>query len=102
MKHSLEHIAKVMGSNSKVDNSTIEYLVLDSRKINSPATSLFFALKGPQRDGHHFITDLYKKGVRSFVVSESVQASAFPDAQFIKVKDTLKALQELAAWHRSQ
>jgi alanine racemase len=100
--YSLDHIATVVGSNSKVDNSKIEHLVLDSRKVYSPATSLFFALKGPRRDGHHFINDLYKKGVRCFVVSESVQASTYPDAQFIKVKDTLKALQELAAWHRSQ
>lgn len=102
MKYSLDHIAKIVGSNSRVDNSTIEHLVLDSRKIYSPATSLFFALKGPRRDGHHFINDLYKKGVRSFVVSENVRTSAYPGTQFIKVKDTLKALQELAAWHRSQ
>lgn len=102
MKYPLDHIASIMGSASKVDSTPVEHLVLDSRKIYSPATSLFFALKGPRRDGHHFIAELYRKGIRSFVISEKVQASAYPDAQFIRVKDTLRALQQLAAWHRQQ
>lgn len=36
------------------------------------------------------------------MVSEAVQANAYPGAQFILVKDTLKALQQVAAWHRKQ
>ena len=54
----------------------IDYLLLDSRKVYSPASSLFFALKGLRRDGHQFIAELYKKGVRSFVVSEEQDASS--------------------------
>jgi alanine racemase len=102
LKYSLDHIAQITGSDSKVSDAPVEHLVLDSRKIYSPATSLFFALKGLRRDGHHFIPELYRKGVRSFVISEPVKTTLYPEAQFIRVKDTLKALQQLAARHRSQ
>jgi alanine racemase len=102
VKYSLRNIARIVGSVSKVEDTVIEYLVLDSRKIYSPATSLFFALKGPRRDGHQFIAELYKKGIRNFVISEPVAATSYPDANFVLVQDTLGALQQLAASHRSE
>lgn len=102
MKYSLDHIARIVGSASKVADSDIAYLVLDSRKIYSPATSLFFALKGDRRDGHLFIAEVYKKGVRNFVVSEPPNCTAYPEANFIVVKNSLEALQQLAAYHRKQ
>src|SRR6266850_1938012 len=100
--YSLDHIARIVGSASKVTDDDIEYLVLDSRKIYSPANSLFFALKGERRNGHGFIAEVYKKGIRNFVVSEMPEATAYPGANFILVKDTLAALQQLAAYHRKQ
>ncbi|MEP7376927.1 MAG: bifunctional UDP-N-acetylmuramoyl-tripeptide:D-alanyl-D-alanine ligase/alanine racemase [Chitinophagaceae bacterium] len=102
MKYSLTHIAGIIGSPDEVTDTVIEYLLLDSRKVYSPAASLFFALKGLRRDGHQFIPELYKKGVRSFVVSEEQDKAAYPDASFIAVSDTLTALQQLAIYHRSQ
>ena len=99
----MSHIASIIGSeNDNIANANIEHLLLDSRKIYSPASSLFFALKGERRDGHRFIPELYKKAVRNFVVSEKVEAAVYPEANFIFVKDTLIALQQLAAHHRSQ
>ena len=98
----MNHIASIIGSTSVVPDTTIEYLLLDSRKVYSPATSLFFALKGPRRDGHQFIPELYKKGVRSFVISEEQDISVYPGANFIIVADTLTALQQLAVHHRSR
>ena len=102
MKYSLDHIARIVGSASKVADNTIEYLVLDSRKIYSPANSLFFALKGARRNGHLFIAEVYKKGVRNFVVSEMPDIAAYPEANFVLVTDALEALQQLAAYHRKQ
>jgi alanine racemase len=84
------------------DNSIIEHLLLDSRKIYSPSTSLFFALKGPRRNGHQFISELYNKGVKNFLISEKIDLTDFPDANFVLVADTLEALQRLAAYHRKQ
>jgi alanine racemase len=102
LKYALNHIASIIGSSSAVAEAAIEYLLLDSRKVYSPATSLFFALKGPRRDGHQFIPELYKKGVRSFVVSEKQDVLVYPGANFIIVNDTLVALQQLAIHHRSR
>lgn len=102
LKYSLQDIARIVNSASKVEDYPIEHLTLDSRKIYSPATSLFFALKGPRRNGHQFIAETYKKGARNFVVSEPVDTAAYPESNFIVVQDTLQALQQLAAWHRKQ
>jgi alanine racemase len=99
----LSHIAGIVEADPTISfDATIKQLLLDSRKINSPATSLFFALKGPRRDGHQFIRELYKKGIRNFVVSEKINIEEYPDANFLEVSDPLTALQQLAAYHRSQ
>jgi len=103
LSYLLSHITRIIGSETLiVADCTIEHLLLDSRKIYSPATSLFFALRGERRDGHRFIPELYKKGVRNFVVTAKIETSAYPEAHFILVKDTMAALQQLAAYHRSQ
>ncbi|MBI1344295.1 MAG: bifunctional UDP-N-acetylmuramoyl-tripeptide:D-alanyl-D-alanine ligase/alanine racemase [Terrimonas sp.] len=90
---------KLAGENR---NNIIEYLVFDSRKLYFPASSLFFALVGERRDGHAFIDEVYRKGVCCFVVSNPVDTTKYPNALFICVDDTLVALQQLAAYHRSQ
>ena len=81
--------------------AVIEHLLPDSRKVLFPASSLFFALKGPRRDGHSFLTEAYGKDIRNFIVSGETTV-ALPDANIIQVKDTLQALQQLAAHHRKQ
>lgn len=103
MTYTVSHIAGIIGAQTRIVSDTrVEQLLLDSRRVLSPPVSLFFALKGPRRDGHRFIGDLYKSGVRNFVVSDSVETSQYPEANFLFVPDTLSALQQLAASHRSQ
>ena len=82
--------------------SIIEHLLIDSRKVYSSPTSLFFALKGSRRDGHQFIPELYKRGVQNFVISEVLNFDDYPEANFILVADALEALQRLAGFHRKQ
>ena len=103
MNYSVSHIAGIINATGTVvTDSTIEHLLLDSRKVYSPATSLFFAIKGVRRDGHQFIPELYKRGVRNFVVSSETVMAAYTDANFLLVEDSLTALQQLAAYHRQQ
>ncbi len=84
-------------------DTIIKDLLIDSRKMNNPLTSLFFAIKGDRHDGHAYIHDVYEKGVRNFVVSElPANIEQFDNANFILVKDTLAALQLLCAKHRSK
>lgn len=102
--YSAEQLSKMMRGKltQKGQPVSIENILLDSRKLNIAESSVFFAIKGDRRDGHLFINDLYKKGVRCFVISQSVNVSEYPDANFISVKDTIVALQNLVAAHRAQ
>jgi alanine racemase len=103
LNYLISHIARLLKAEPvTVADTEVKHLLFDSRKVFSPDNSLFFALKGPRRNGHHFISDLYDKGVKNFVVSEKPDAAAFPKANFIQVDDTLAALQLLAAHHRKQ
>ena len=85
-------------------DAVIEHLLIDSRKISFPQTSLFFAIVGERHDGHDFIVDAYKSGVRNFIISnaQNIDNQHFKDTIFIKIPDVLRGLQDLAAYHRAQ
>jgi alanine racemase len=85
------------------EKASISELVIDSRKLIVPEGSLFFALTSKRNDGHKYIEELYNKGVRNFVVeSEPANLLLLYNSNIIKVKNTLFALQALAAAHRKQ
>ena len=99
----VEEVEKVMHAKSSFSDrgATIRTLAYDSRKLTDVEHALFFALSG-RRDGHDFVGDVYKAGVRNFVVSKDIPAGDYPGANFFIVEDTLRALQQLAAHHRRQ
>ena len=86
------------------DDAPIEHILIDSRKLIFPVSSLFFALSSSRRNGMLFIEELYAKGVRNFVVQQTPEASAtkYPAANILLVKDVLQSLHLLSAWHRNQ
>ena len=86
---------------ASMEASVIE-LITDSRKANPSFNSLFFAISGPRHDGHHFLELLYEKGCRQFVVEKDVNLTSFPDANFLKVKSALEALQSIVQVHRAR
>ena len=103
MSYHINHIAGIINAEGIVtNNSIILHLLLDSRKVYSPASSLFFAIKGIRRDGHQFIPELYKRGVRNFIISQQIDTGEYSAANFLMVNDTLAALQQLASHHRRQ
>ncbi len=84
---------------------TVKWLLTDSRSLGFPEETLFFALVTGRGDGHRYISELYSRGVRHFVVSvcpSNEQTQAMPEANFLVVDDTLIALQLLAEKHRAQ
>jgi Alr-MurF fusion protein len=102
--YSIEQIRSIVKGRwlQQGNDAIIEHLLPDSRKLLFPASSLFFALQGPRRDGHRFITELHAKGVYNFIVSKE-QGTEWPvGANMIFVHNTLQALQALAAHHRKQ
>jgi alanine racemase len=92
--------AKVLQQGSQ--EIEINHLVTDSRKVTSANDSLFFAIEGNRLDGHHYISELYLKGVRAFVVSKKVETSDLPQATILQVKDSIEALQKIAGFHRAK
>ena len=100
--YSLQEISEIVNGKLVGEaNGEVSDLLIDSRHLVDPHQTLFFALKSNRNDGHRYIDDLYEKGVRAFVVSQ-LPESIHPDAAFVVVPDTLKALQMLAAHHRQQ
>ncbi len=84
-------------------------LCIDSRKLNEPANTLFFAIKGKNHDSHQFLDDLYELGVRNFVVevSQTVRAKLlarekFQECNIFHVKNSIDALQKVVSFHRKQ
>lgn len=68
----------------------------DSRKC--PEDSIFFALKGDTFDGNNYAVQALEKGCAFAVVDNPEVAKQ--DERLILVPDVLRALQELAAYHR--
>ncbi len=75
-------------------------LLCDSRLLRPGIDAEFYALVTPTGNGHLYVEDLYEKGVRHFVVSQTVREH--PDAEYRHVSDTLEALQAEAAQHRAR
>ena len=101
--YSLQKVAEIV--NGQLVGATTDHnirdLLIDSRHLMDADQALFFALKSQRNDGHKYIEELYEKGVRAFVVQQRPDAPC-PEASFIMVADTLKALQALASYHRQQ
>ena len=99
----LNKIAQIVGANdSNVPSVEINWLLTDSRSLSFPVESLFFAIHTARNNGHNYIAELYQQNLRYFVVSEMrPEFEKMTDAVFLKVEDSLKALQTLAAAHRN-
>ncbi|MBU0763663.1 MAG: bifunctional UDP-N-acetylmuramoyl-tripeptide:D-alanyl-D-alanine ligase/alanine racemase [Bacteroidetes bacterium] len=79
----------------------IRNLLTDSRSLALTTDTAFFALTGERHDGHKYISELYEKGVRCFVVSRLPELTGkYGEACFISVRDTINALQKAAAFRR--
>lgn len=103
MKYTIEQITSVLNLPLPDKQATriITQLLTDSRQLFHPETTLFVALSSERQDGHRYISELYRKGVRAFLVLAHFDTTPYPEACFIKVSDPLTALQKLAAaWRR--
>lgn len=100
----LSKVAEVLGFNGEIlSDNEIGWLLTDSRSLTFPSESLFFALVSQRNNAHQYVNELYHQGVKSFVVSEiRPEYEQMPDAFFLLVDDTLRALQQVAAFYRQQ
>lgn len=104
LAYTLDTCSRVMHARSSAASpETVTHVLYDSRKIQTGEGALFFALAGLNRNGTAFIEDAWNKGVRWFVVPETAnELPALEDTVYLYVSDPLKALQELARYHREQ
>ena len=81
----------------------VHSVVFDTRKLWMADTgSTLFAAMVAVRDGHDFLPEAYRLGVRIFLVSrfEDSWTLQYNDAIFLEVENTLLALQRWSSWHR--
>lgn len=103
MIYTTSQIATLIGARRYgEEESQVTFLLTDSRSLSFPEETMFFALKSKRNDGHRYISELYKRGVRNFVVEEAPTNENYVDANFLVVPDTLAALQRLAERHRDE
>lgn len=82
---------------------TFTGISIDSRTIRE--SELFMAIKGEIHDGHDFINEVVRKGIRGVVINDDM-AGKIPahdyqeEIVFISVKDTTRALGDLAFYKR--
>lgn len=105
MTYSIEKVTTLIGAHRYGEHAaSIGFLLTDSRSLCFPEETLFFALKSGRNNGHDFIPDLYRRGVRNFVVDTLPEnrETIYPDANFLKVISPIEALQRLAERHRDE
>jgi UDP-N-acetylmuramoyl-tripeptide--D-alanyl-D-alanine ligase len=93
----------LLGDGSRVING----VCVDSRCVG--AGSLFVALPGERVDGHEFAIQAIDDGARAVLITRTaeevpqlIEAAKKRGVSVVRVTDALKALQELAAYHRSR
>lgn len=99
MRLAMQDIAEAVGGRclNKVEAKAVTNIVIDSRKITE--NSLFVPIKGDNFDGHHYIKTVFDRGA----VATLSEIEEVIDARIttIYVKDTRKALLDLANYYRS-
>ncbi|UFS71636.1 UDP-N-acetylmuramoyl-tripeptide--D-alanyl-D-alanine ligase [Geomonas sp. RF6] len=100
---SLFEIAEATGGTVRGEGNALAGGVsTDSRSV--AAGELFIPLRGERFDGHAFIGTALERGASIILVEEGwLAGNSLPGTvPAVVVKDTLRALGDLAAWHRSR
>ena len=103
MAYHILKIAEITGGTiiQSANDAFIDHLLIDSRKILQPESSVFIAISGTHHDGHKYLKEVYQSGVRNFIV-EHIPDELPSESNMILVKNSLNALQTIAASHREE
>lgn len=105
MPYTIEKITTLIGARRYgTADGQVNWILTDSRSVCFPEETLFFAIRSERNDGHKYIADLYRRGVRNFVVEQlpDDRETAYADANFLRVPHSVEALQRLAERHRDE
>ena len=81
-------------------NFVIDNFVLDNRDITK--NSLFEAKKGATNDGHMFIANTLKNEGTAAIIAEYIPEGIDKDPRIILVKNSIKAMENLARYSRKR
>ncbi|MCC6341005.1 MAG: UDP-N-acetylmuramoyl-tripeptide--D-alanyl-D-alanine ligase [Bryobacterales bacterium] len=99
MKFSIREVAGALGAAVPGADAEITGWSVDSRTLERG--DLFFALRGPNHDGHAYLAEAFARGAAAAVVDH-----APPDREaggtLVVVEDTQGALEALGSWAREQ
>jgi UDP-N-acetylmuramoyl-tripeptide--D-alanyl-D-alanine ligase len=96
MKFSLRAVADALGVRLPAGlDAMVTGWSVDSRTLRPG--DLFFALRGPVHDGHAHVAEVFEKGAVAAVADQDAGGGPV-----LRVDDTLRALQDLAAWARRE
>jgi UDP-N-acetylmuramoyl-tripeptide--D-alanyl-D-alanine ligase len=99
VRRTVPQVASALGVAQPVPSVTITGWSIDSRTL--VAGDLFFALRGPNHDGHRYIGDVIGRGAAAAVV-DHVPAGADPSWPLLLVNDTERALEKLGRYARAE
>jgi UDP-N-acetylmuramoyl-tripeptide--D-alanyl-D-alanine ligase len=95
MTLNLQEVARAVGAAAHPPPLPVAGWSVDTRTQNPG--DVYFALRGPNHDGHNFLTDAIEKGASAIVVERPSGAPCE-----LIVPDTERALQDLASWARQK
>ncbi|MBR5584821.1 MAG: alanine racemase [Alistipes sp.] len=100
MDYLLSDIARIVGGELRGEDLRVREVATDSRSVVAAGDVVFAAIDGKNHDGHQFIERMVARGVEAFIVERDME---LPNKRcgMVRVASTLKALQTLAAHHRS-
>ncbi len=101
MNYKLSQIAAIVGGDFRGVDRSVQSVVTDSRSLSCEmgAAPMFVAMRGANHDSHAFVAEMYRRGVRAFLVEQEVEP--LPECGYIRVESAIAALQSLAAHHRN-
>lgn len=103
MRLTLQKIADITGGVLFGTDQSVENILTDSRTLRCAEETVFVALKGLNYDGHSFLEELFRKGVSAFILSDDTSMGELKEkVSYVRVDDTLDALQKIAAYVRNQ
>jgi len=101
-KFTVGELAEIIGAEPKSNTSDeiITGVSIDSRTVKEG--DCFFAIQGPNFDGHDFVEEALAKGAACAVVNKNYSTAGQVQKPVLKVEDTIKALGTLARYYRQK
>jgi UDP-N-acetylmuramoyl-tripeptide--D-alanyl-D-alanine ligase len=99
MKLPLRDVAHFLDLSASAD-ATVTGWSVDSRTVQPG--DLFFALRGPNHNGHAFVGEVFRKGAVAVVVDQEICDGTAPEGRVLRVADVLQGLGQLASRARQK